>query len=92
MQDHEQHVDDLDADKGQQDAADAVNEHVPPQRLGGADRTELRAASHALLHMQVNALVFGTLFANRIMLDANAEMNGHEPCTRRIGERRMTEA
>jgi hypothetical protein len=53
---------------------------------------ELRATLHALSHQHVNAAFIGTLFAKRIRLNSIAEMSGHEPCTRRIDERRMIEA
>jgi hypothetical protein len=55
-------------------------------------RTELRACLHALPQVRVNERLFGTLFANRIMLDRITEMSGPEPCTRAISWRRMNEA
>src|SRR5215831_17705787 len=43
MRGSKQHVDDLDADERQQNAADAIDEHVATQDRPGADRTIFHA-------------------------------------------------
>jgi hypothetical protein len=44
MEDDEEHVDDLDADEGRDDAAEAVDDEVVAEQARGADRPVLDAA------------------------------------------------